>query len=114
MTNQNKPPTNQLEDKIKKVREKSAHYREDDSKSTIANSFSEKNNAFAYIIDFTLPIILLAVAGVYLDKYLETLPAFSIILGLFGFAVGLITLIKRSYGYDTKRLGFIKNPKSRD
>lgn len=63
-----------------------------------------KQAAFAYSLPFTLlgPPIVGAGIGYLVDRWLHTLPAFTIGLGVVGFGIGLRDIIKAAARFDKK------------
>jgi F0F1-type ATP synthase assembly protein I len=108
MTSANKDDINNLEQRLAKLQQQRQQDNKPSSFTNISQATKEKTEAFNYIAEFTIPIFVMIFIGIIADKYFHTMPLFSIILGLSGFAVGIINLIKKSNNYDINRLGYVK------
>ena len=88
------PKLKDLDDKLKKIREKKVGSNSDNQ------AFKSAHVGWRMVLELVIGIIIGVVLGFSLDSFLNTSPIFLIILIFLGFAAGVRTMIKTAKEID--------------
>ena len=88
------PKLKDLDDKLKKIREKKVGSNSDNQ------AFKSAHVGWRMVLELVIGIVIGVVLGFTLDSFLNTSPIFLIILIFLGFAAGVRTMIKTAKEID--------------